>query len=389
MRKKWQTAQMSEVFDLQMGKTPSRDNPEYWSGTETWVSIGDLGTSKYISSSKEHISAKAVQESGIKPVPKDCVIMSFKLSVGKVAIVSKPLFTNEAIMAFKPRTEFKLLPDFIYYYLRGYKWEGVNRAAKGYTLNKASISQGIFSYPTLPEQERIVKELDLLSGIIDKQKAQLRELDNLARSIFSNMFGNPTANERGWKTTKLKDSVIEMFLGPFGSSLKTECYVPQEQSFCMVYEQKHAIKKTLNLETHYITEEKFNSLKRFEVHSGDFIMSCRGTIGEVYRLPKDAPIGIIHPSLMKIRIKEDVYNPTFFVWLLNDIIKNESTNGNCVQMAITAKELGKRTPILPPMEYQESFAKKIAAIDQMKDTINRSIVESQQLFNCTMDKYFG
>lgn len=118
-------------------------------------------------------------------------------------------------------------------------------------------------------------------------------------------------------------------------------------------------------------------------------MSCRGTIGEIYRLPKDAPFGIIHPSLMKIRIKEDIYAPTFFLWLLSCIIKNESTNGNCVQMAITAKELGTRTPIIPPLDLQQSFSNKIAVIEHQKESITRSITETQKLFDYTMDKYFG
>ena len=186
----------------------------------------------------------------------------------------------------------------------------------------------------------------------------------------------------------MKESVIEMFLGPFGSALKTECYVNKNDSFCMVYEQKHAIRKTLNVETHYINKEKFEALKRFEVHSGDFIMSCRGTIGEIYRLPKNAPIGIIHPSLMKIRIKEEKYEPIFFVRLLSSVIKNENTSGNCVQMAITAKELGARRPILPPLPLQQLFASKVEAIEKQKALIKQSIAEVETLFNSRMQYYF-
>ena len=256
-------------------------------------------------------------------------------------------------------------------------------------LNTKLVQSVVVAIPPQLEQKHIVAELDLLQGIIDKQKAQLKELDTLAQSIFYDMFGDPVENEKGWRTIALKDAVLEMFLGPFGSALKTECYVNKEDSFCMVYEQKHAIRKTMNVETHYIDKEKFESLKRFEVHSGDFIMSCRGTIGEIYRLPEDAPIGIIHPSLMKIRIKEDVYSPTFFLWLFSRIIKNESTNGNCVQMAITAKELGTRTPIYPPLPLQQSFATKIEAIEHQKAAISASIAETQKLFDYIMDKYFG
>ena len=218
---------------------------------------------------------------------------------------------------------------------------------------------------------------------------QLKEFDTLAKSVFYDMFGDPLENDKGWELRPLKESVIEMFLGPFGSSLKTDCYVGKDDAFCMVYEQKHAIRKTMAVDTHYINEGKYNSLRRFEVHAGDFIMSCRGTIGEIYRLPGDAPFGIIHPSLMKIRIREDVYNPTFFQWMLSRVIKNESTNGNCVQMAITAKELGTRKPIVPPLTLQQVFAQKIQAIEKQKETINQAIKETQALFDYTMDKYFG
>ena len=256
-------------------------------------------------------------------------------------------------------------------------------------LSAKRLNQVLLPVPPIEIQSRIVSELDLLQSIIDKQKAQLKELDNLAQAVFYDMFGDPVENDKGWEVKTLKESVIEMFLGPFGSALKTDCYVEKENSFCMVYEQKHAIKKTMDVDTHYIDKEKFDSLKRFEVHSGDFIMSCRGTIGEIYRIPNNAPFGIIHPSLMKIRIREDVYHPTFFLWLLSRIIKNENTNGNCVQMAITAKELGTRKPILPPLSLQQSFASKIDSIEKQKAAITKSIEETQKLFDYTMDKYFG
>lgn len=286
-----------------------------------------------------------------------------------------------------------ILPRFFEYLWDGYIMSrltsDIRNSALVHLPSATKIGKVLIPLPSIAEQEHIVAELDLLQGIIDKQKAQLKELDTLAQSIFYDMFGDPVENEKGWRTIALKDAVLEMFLGPFGSALKTECYVNKEDSFCRVYEQKHAIRKTMNVETHYIDKEKFESLKRFEVHSGDFIMSCRGTIGEIYRLPEDAPIGIIHPSLMKIRIKEDVYSPTFFLWLLSRMIKNESTNGNCVQMAITAKELGTRTPIYPPLPLQQAFATKIEAIERQKASINASIAETQKLFDYTMDKYFG
>ena len=114
----------------------------------------------------------------------------------------------------------------------------------------------------------------------------------------------------------LGNNVIEMFIGPFGSSLKNECFVSRDKAFCMVYEQRHAIQKTMDIETRYVDEQKYNELKRFNVQSGDIIVSCRGTIGETFIVPKNAPLGIMHPSIMKIRLKDGVYDKYYFNLLL-------------------------------------------------------------------------
>ena len=282
-------------------------------------------------------------------------------------------------------------------YLIGY----VAYALKGLNLAKFASGAAIphiyfkdygeerISVPPLPEQIRIVEELDLLSNIIEKKRQQLSELDNLAQSIFYDMFGDPMTNEKGWEVKPLKDNVYEMFLGPFGSALKVDSYVEKENAYCMVYEQKHAIQGTLDILTHYINKDKYDSLKRFAVKPGDFIMSCRGTIGKLYQLPIDAPLGIIHPSLMKIRIKDNIYHSLYFKYMLVKIVANESTNGNCVQMAITAKELGNRRLPLPPLELQQLFAKKIEAIEKQKALIKQSIAETEELFNSRMDYYFS
>ena len=256
-------------------------------------------------------------------------------------------------------------------------------------FNKTQFKGLCAPVPPIEEQERIVAELDLLSGIIEKKKEQLKAYDQLAQSIFYTMFGDPIDNPKGWETKKLSENVHEMFLGPFGSALKVDSYVPKEESYCMVYEQKHAIQATINLDNHFINKEKFESLQRFEVKPHDFIMSCRGTIGKLYQLPENAPKGIIHPSLMKIRIKEEFYNSAFFQFLLVKIVANESTNGNCVQMAITAKELGKKELPVPPLSLQQEFAEKMAAIERQKELVQQSIEETQTMFDCTMDKYFG
>ena len=91
--KQWSITTLGKVFDLQMGRTPQRDKLEYWNGSFVWVSIGDL-KEKYINASKEHITQQAIDDSKIKAVDKNTVIMSFKLSIGKTAITTEKLYTK-------------------------------------------------------------------------------------------------------------------------------------------------------------------------------------------------------------------------------------------------------------------------------------------------------
>lgn len=243
--------------------------------------------------------------------------------------------------------------------------------------------------PTQNVQEQIVAELDKINETIEDCRELLRNLDALAQSLFYDFFGDPITNSKGWEIKPLKDAVIEMFLGPFGSALKTDCYVPEEDSFAMVYEQKHAIKKTLAQENNFINEDKFFALKRFEVLPFDFIMSCRGTIGQLYQVPENAPRGIIHPSVMKIRLNSSTYGSVFFKFLLPIIIKEQQTKGNCVQMAITAKELGAKKLPVPPFSLQEKFADRIEQIEAQKKVLENTIAELQTLLDSRMDYWFN
>lgn len=390
MRKDWEVYSIKDLGKVITGSTPStKDDLNYSSNDYSFVKPSDIPQNQilYIDNTECYVSEYAFKNSRI--LPSGTVLITCIGIIGKVGITKNDCICNQQINAIIPND--KVNNKFLAYSIFA-KREVLSLIANAPVvpiINKNDFSNIKLQIPTLQIQQQIVEELDSITSIIEKHKKQLEELDTLAQSIFYTMFGDPISNEKGWEKFPLKESVVEMFLGPFGSSLKTDCYVNKDQAYCMVYEQKHAIKKTLELENHFIDRNKFDSLKRFAVHSGDFIMSCRGTIGEIFRLPDNAPDGIIHPSLMKIRIKEDIYNPIFFIQLLTHVIKNEKTNGNCVQMAITAKELRTRKLILPPHSLQQQFAEKIDAIEKQKERIRQSLTEVQQLFDSRMDFYFN
>ncbi|MBM6990430.1 MAG: restriction endonuclease subunit S, partial [Mobilibacterium timonense] len=192
---------LDELFDLQMGKTPARNNTEYWDSEDhKWISIADLSKcGKYIVDTKEYLSEKAVQESGISLIPENTVIMSFKLSIGKTAITPEPMYSNEAIMSFRDKHVTEILPDYLYYMFSGKNWEaGTNKAVMGKTLNKATLSGTRIKVHDVEEQRAIVAVLDKVKVVLDAREEELEKLDDLIKARFVELFGDPRSNPFGY-----------------------------------------------------------------------------------------------------------------------------------------------------------------------------------------------
>lgn len=154
--KGWTDSLVKDEFKLSMGKTPARNNPECWNnGTHKWVSISDMSSyTRYTGDTSEYITDYAIADSGIKAVPKGTIIMSFKLSIGRTAITSEDLYTNEAIMAFAGFDENKFNIDFLHFLIANKNWFlGAKQAVKGQTLNKESIGNAKIIIPPIEAQE--------------------------------------------------------------------------------------------------------------------------------------------------------------------------------------------------------------------------------------------
>ena len=206
MKSHWEQIKLADLFELQMGKTPAREKDQYWkNGDNKWVSIADIGKFlRYTDETKEKITDIAISESGIKQVPKNTLIMSFKLSLGKVAITSETIYTNEAIMAFIDRKKRPLSLSFLFHLFKNKDWSaGTNKAVLGMTLNKATLKEISIPVPPLLEQEEIAQKLDAVCRLITLRKQQLQKLDQLASSRFIEMFGDPVTNPREWETLSL------------------------------------------------------------------------------------------------------------------------------------------------------------------------------------------
>ena len=242
--------------------------------------------------------------------------------------------------------------------------------------------------PPLPEQSRIVEELDLLSNIIEKKRQQLSELDNLAQSIFYDMFGDPVTNEKGWEVKTIEEVCLDIIRGPFGSALKKEYFVPKGLDTYKVYEQKHAIQKDVSLGAYYISSDRYQSMMRFTVYENDIIMSCSGTIGEMFIIPHNAEVGIINQALLLFRLS-NVVDKTFFLNVMNSVKSSMETRGAGIQNIGSVKYIKQIDVACPPLSLQQLFAQKIEAIEKQKALIKQSIAETEELFNSRMDYYFS
>ena len=191
---------LRQAFDLQMGKTPARNRPDYWNGDHKWISIADIGNAgKFLTKTKESITAAGIDGSGIKVVPQGTVIMSFKLSIGKTAITSEDMYTNEAIMAFIDNGKFAVDTNYLYHLCCGTNWTaGTNKAVMGLTLNKATLLEKEIPLPDINEQHKIATKLDKIDALIAERQQQLELIDQAVKSRFVELFGDLKSNPMEW-----------------------------------------------------------------------------------------------------------------------------------------------------------------------------------------------
>lgn len=383
---------LDELFDLQMGKTPSRNNPEYWNSKDhKWISIGDLSKcGKYILDTKEYLSDKAVQESGISCIPANTVIMSFKLSIGKTAITKEPIYSNEAIMSFRDKHFVELLPDYIFYMFTGKDWEaGTNKAVMGKTLNKATLSAIKVSIHPISEQRKIVAVLDKANSIIEDRQRELTRLDELIKARFVEMFGTLHDNENGFEVVTIEDICSLIKDGTHQTPQYTE---NKEEGFKFLSSKDVMSQKIDWTDIKYIPAELHEKLyATIKPQRNDILMSKNGVNYGVAAVNDTDEIFDIYVSLALLRPKEEI-DPVFLRCVINNPETKRQFDSSIKGIGVPNLHLGeiRKTKIfLPPIELQKEFVSFADQVDKSKVAVQKSLDETQLLFNSLMQKYFG
>lgn len=244
--------------------------------------------------------------------------------------------------------------------------------------------------PPLTEQERIVSELDLLTSIISKQKAQLKELDSLAQSIFYDMFGDPIENPKGWEIGCFND-ICEV-------TSSKRVYQSEWQSsgipFYRISDFTFLVDNAEITPELFISQEKYNELKNNNQvpKSGDILVSTRGTLGKCYIIKKGDHFYFQDGMITWLKNIDRKVHPLFIVFLFNNDsfrrqIDKKQAGSTVAYLSISM--IKQFILPLPPLSLQQSFASKIEAIEAQKALITKSMEETQRLFGSRMDYWFA
>ncbi|MBS4275126.1 restriction endonuclease subunit S [Campylobacter vulpis] len=223
------------------------------------------------------------------------------------------------------------------------------------------------------ELKKCEKELKLEK---DKDKKALfksqiqmlkKELTKCKEITPLNLSEAPFEIPNSWAWVKLGD-ICEMKKGPFGSAITKDMFIPNGSNAVKIYEQKNAIQKSETLGEYYISLEHFEKLKQFEVFENDIIVSCAGTIGEIFRIPKNAPKGIINQALMKIKLVNEEWIPYFMIFF-DFLIKQksqENSKGSAIKNIPPLDILKNFSIPLPPLCEQEHIVQTLDTLFTLK-----------------------
>ncbi|EAI4456277.1 hypothetical protein A0Y76_03510 [Campylobacter upsaliensis] len=197
--------------------------------------------------------------------------------------------------------------------------------------------------------------------ILKKELTKCKEITPL------NLSEAPFTIPNSWAWVKLGD-ICEMKKGPFGSAITKDMFIPNGSNAVKIYEQKNAIQKSETLGEYYISLEHFEKLKQFEVFENDIIVSCAGTIGEIFRIPKNAPKGIINQALMKIKLVNEEWIPYFMIFF-DFLIKQksqENSKGSAIKNIPPLDILKNFSIPLPPLCEQEHIVQTLDTLFTLK-----------------------
>ena len=388
MKQGWEYKKLGEVGNIVTGSTPStKDESNYSPREYCFVKPSDLPSQgiAIIKETEYYVSTKGLSKSRI--LPSGSVLVSCIGSIGKIGVLTKEACSNQQINAIIPKNEID--SKFIAYSIYAYRFmlESIANAPVVPIINKTDFSKIQIGIPPKSTQLAIVSELDKINELIRLKKEQLKDYDNLAQSIFYEMFGDPVENEMGWEVKKLGDLAI-VKTGPFGSMLHKEDYIYDGIPLVNPVHMKN-FKIVADVEF-TISKEKACELENYMLQNNDVVFARRGDIGRCAIVSEKEQGYLCGTGSLFVRFIENI--ESIFIMY---IVRSESFSEHLISKAKGATMLNINSSTiadlcipLPPLPLQQLFAQRIEQIEKQKAEVQKAIADLETLLASRMQYWF-
>jgi len=301
-----------------------------------------------------------------------------------------------SIAILRPKLDL-IVPDYLSYYLKSpsiYRTVSLNYISG--TALKRIILKGLrkipMEVPKLEEQYQRVELLNSLKQIIKQRKAEIQKLDDLIKARFVEMFGDPIINSFGIETKPMTD-VCEIIDGDRGKNYPTADEFSDE-GYCLFLNAKNVTSTGFNFDTcMFVTKEKDEDLHKGKLSRGDVVLTTRGTLGNLAFYTEDIPFEHvrINSGMVILRMKQDVVDEVYFIeqFKMQLVDIREKIASGSAQPQLPISTMNKINILIPDIEKQRQFTDFVKQVDKLKLQVQKSLDETQILFDSLMQQYFG
>ena len=377
---------LGDICEIVSGSTPKTGIDEYWDGDIKWITPAELNDDTYIvTDSLRKITDLAVKKTGLSSFPEGTVILSSRAPIGKVAIAGCEMYCNQGFKNLICSE--KINNKYLYWFLKG-NTAYLNSLGRGATfkeISKGIVSEIEINVPDIETQGEVVAALEKVSKVIVLRKKELSTLDNLIKSRFVEMFGDMVLNPKGWERVML-GTICDVRDGTHDSP---KYYM---EGYHLVTSKNVTGGRIDFTGCSLICKEDYDKInQRSKVDVGDILMPMIGTVGNPVIVDIDAAFAIKNVALIKFREDAKVINIFVKALLESDYFDTTvlSKVRGGTQKFISLGDIRKLELFLPPIGLQNQFAAFVEQVDKSKVAVQKSLDETQLLFDSLMQKYFG
>lgn len=386
-------ARLGDICTIVSGSTPKSNVPEYWDGDIKWITPAELDQGTYIiNDSVRHITELGVAKTGLKPFPQGTVVLSSRAPIGKTAIAGCEMYCNQGFKNLICTD--RINPRYLYWFLTC-NTEYLNSLGRGATfkeISKEIVANIEIPLPSLEQQISVAEKFEKVSEMIALRKEQLAKLDQLIKSRFIELFGDPVRNPMSWETALLKNATSKIGSGATPKGGK-ESY--QAEGITLIRSMNVHDGRFEYKDLAHITDEQAKQLENVTIEENDVFINITGaSVARSCIVPNHILPARVNQHVAIIRCITSMLNPVFANQMfLNPSFKGQlldiGESGGATRQAITKQQLEELEIILPPIEQQEQFAAFVEQTDKSKLTIQQSLDKLEMLKKSLMQQYFG